>query len=368
MKENASNEKARRESTCATQPTKSRGSLKVDPSMARPEQGSEVIELAIADIVIEPSVNVRHGALDLDTIDVYTNARGLPPIDTMFIGGKHHLGNGEHRFQAAINRGDKTIRAVVVRGSTLDELRDHSDLSNLQHGLPLTRIQRREVARRLHTRHPDWSNRELAKRMGTSHPTISAYLKDDSKTNGKNLPPTKPNSADFSPVMEPALRTEPKLPAETGAAEAGLSSTGKPPCIEKVSSASGANKIGETPTTEEICIDFKCKMEVAAVQLEAIQPLVAIAASAADLANLVAGVECVLSTAVHMFEPLSERAAAVAPALAARLATQYEKASTKMAKMAVRMREQLTNTTKTAESLESTVNPVEQQPAKPGER
>jgi hypothetical protein len=133
-----------------------------------------------------------------------------------------YLGGGEHRIQAAIERGDKTIKAVVVRGSTLDELRDHSDFSNLQHGLPLTRHQRREVACRLHMRHPEWSNRELAKRMGTSHPTISAYLKDDSQTTGKNLPPTKSNSVNVSPLAETAPAVQPTPLKETGVAQVGV--------------------------------------------------------------------------------------------------------------------------------------------------
>ena len=151
-------------------------------------QSGEVLEIAIADVIIEPTVNVRHDALDLDTVDAYSQSPNLPPISVMLVEGKHYLCDGEHRLHATSKRGDKTIKAIVVGSGTLDDVRDYSDLANLTHGLPLTRQQRREVARRLHARH-EWSNRELAKRMGVTHPTIALWLQPEAT--GKNLPAKK---------------------------------------------------------------------------------------------------------------------------------------------------------------------------------
>jgi hypothetical protein len=110
----------------------------------------------------------------------------------------------------------------------------------------------------------------------------------------------------------------------------------------EVSVALRAGKHGETPTTDEVCVQFKCRMEVAAAEVEQIKSLVSAATSQAQLSDLVSGVECILSTAIYTFERLSGRAAAVAPALAARVATRFEGAAEKLAKLASGVREALT--------------------------
>jgi hypothetical protein len=185
-------------------------------------QRSKIID--ITDIVIDPSVNVRHDCLSLDVVDAYSENPNLPPPEVMLIDGKTYLADGEHRLHAAIKRGDKTIKVVLVCGSTLDELRDHADLANLKHGLQLDRNQKREVAKRLHARHPKWSNRSLGERMGVTHPTIAAWLSEKPAQTGKDLPGTNHETvagernepADTGVTTEPSANT-PTTGAETPA-------------------------------------------------------------------------------------------------------------------------------------------------------
>jgi hypothetical protein len=164
--------------------------------------------LAITDIVIDATVNVRHDSLNLDTVDAYSETPNLPPVHVMPVEGKYYLADGEHRVQAAAKRGDKTIKAIVVGTGTISDVQDFADFANLKHGLPLTRVQKRQVARRLHDRHPKWSNRELAKKMGATHPTIAVWLADEPMKGGKNLPPAARNSKDGAPPTEPVVAVE----------------------------------------------------------------------------------------------------------------------------------------------------------------
>jgi uncharacterized ParB-like nuclease family protein len=186
------------------------------------QEGSkqQCIELPIPEIVINETVNVRHDSLNLDVVDAYSEVPNLPPVEVMLIDGKHYLAEGEHRLHAAVKRADKTIKAVVVDGSTLDELRDHSDLANLRHGLPLTRTQKREVARRLHARHTTWSNRVIAGKMGVTHPTIASWLSEEPKSTGKDLPGAKTDQETAAPGREKETVTAEQTTESSAGAQA----------------------------------------------------------------------------------------------------------------------------------------------------
>lgn len=147
------------------------------------------IEMAITRIVVDDTLNVRSDSIDQDAVDRYADDfDSLPPLSVFQVGDKVFLVDGWHRIYSAGKLKRAVVRVKVVGTGSLDDARDAADRANLQHGLPLTRAQRKEVCRRLHARHPKWSFRKLAKLMGVSHPTSVAWLAEEPHRPGKNLP------------------------------------------------------------------------------------------------------------------------------------------------------------------------------------
>ena len=135
--------------------------------------------LPLTSIYIDESVSPRGHDLNLDYIDQLRDCLdALPPVAVFVVGEKKVLVDGFHRFHAFAAAKREVIPVTVVGNRTITEAKDYADLANLQHGLRLTKPQRREVARRFHMRHPDLSARRLGEMMGIAHTTVLAYWEE----------------------------------------------------------------------------------------------------------------------------------------------------------------------------------------------
>jgi ParB-like nuclease domain len=95
----------------------------------------------------------------------------LPPIvvhrDTM------RIVDGLHRVRAAQARGESHILVCFIDGTDIDALVAAISL-NRQHGLPLSRRDRRGAVERLLTARPQWSDRRIAALAGVDHKTVGS--------------------------------------------------------------------------------------------------------------------------------------------------------------------------------------------------
>jgi ParB-like chromosome segregation protein Spo0J len=94
----------------------------------------------------------------------------LPPI--LVHGPTMRIIDGTHRVKAMAYRGRDEIEAEFYGGSPEDAfvLSVHA---NMQHGLPLSRADRRAAATRILNTHADWSDRSIAQLTGLSAKTIA---------------------------------------------------------------------------------------------------------------------------------------------------------------------------------------------------
>jgi hypothetical protein len=151
-----------------------------------------VNEVKLADITIDPEVNIRH-RLDKDTVKQYVDVfDSLPPPIVYRDGRKKELvlADGFHRCEAAKRLKRETVFVVVESGTRADAL-EHAALANLNHGRNLTLAERDAAIARLYAvKDKDgkrkWAQRPLAEKLGMSQQAVQLALKSDkgSKTTG----------------------------------------------------------------------------------------------------------------------------------------------------------------------------------------
>ncbi len=128
-------------------------------------------DLPLEDLVLDPNLNLRD-RLDQETVERYAEAWGqLPPVTVFEVEGQWLLADGFHRHAAAAASQRPTIPAEIRSGTFSDAL-EFASGANLQHGLPLSRPERRravEVKLRLHH---DWSDRRLADDLGVGRELV----------------------------------------------------------------------------------------------------------------------------------------------------------------------------------------------------
>ncbi|KAA6212168.1 streptomycin biosynthesis protein [Streptomyces albofaciens JCM 4342] len=94
----------------------------------------------------------------------------LPPIlvhrDTL------RVIDGMHRLRAARRRGQETIEVRFFDGDEADAFVLAVE-SNIAHGLPLTKADRKRAAERIIVSHPTWSNRMIAATVGLAPATVA---------------------------------------------------------------------------------------------------------------------------------------------------------------------------------------------------
>jgi ParB-like chromosome segregation protein Spo0J len=103
----------------------------------------------------------------------------LPPIVVFKVPDrdKYILVDGWHRYRAAEILKLEEVEVDKKTGS-LEEAKEHALLSNLKHGLPLTRKEKRHVIEEFLKLYPGRSNSWIAGDLGTTHPTVSNIRKE----------------------------------------------------------------------------------------------------------------------------------------------------------------------------------------------
>lgn len=171
-----------------------------------------VRNIALADIVREGDVQVRVDGLDTDKVEEYRirveNDSEAPPIDVFTLGnGKYLLAAGFHRVEAYRLAGKLTIPATIREGDVKDA-RELAEQDNLNHGLPYTMADKRNIYRRRLLDGRTWfglvegeikqlvSDREIARDLGVSAMAIGRWKKELTTVTGVTVDASKVVGAD----------------------------------------------------------------------------------------------------------------------------------------------------------------------------
>lgn len=133
---------------------------------------------------------LRQGGTNAGHVQLLLGAAGsseLPPILVQEHGRR--VIDGLHRLEAARLRGDQTI-ATRFLDCADDEALVLAIKSNTTHGLPLSKADRVEGAKRVLARYPDWSDRAIAGITGLSAKTVASLRNrsaDGMRAEGKRL-------------------------------------------------------------------------------------------------------------------------------------------------------------------------------------
>jgi hypothetical protein len=101
--------------------------------------------------------------------EAYTNGEELPPIVVFDDGEALLVADGHHRVAASDKAGKKSIECIIKKGDRR-AARLYASRANLQHGVPLTNDDKRNIVRDLlgDAEWFKWSDREIARHTGTS--------------------------------------------------------------------------------------------------------------------------------------------------------------------------------------------------------
>jgi ParB-like chromosome segregation protein Spo0J len=133
------------------------------------------MKLAIADIIVDPAIQIREGN-DEDTVQRYMESfDSLPPVDVFDTEDGWLLADGFHRTAAGERLGRTEIEVATHEG-TRAEAAVFAALANTRHGKPLSRAERNIAIDRLHSTYPEWSAQEIAKRMGVDPMAVWRHM------------------------------------------------------------------------------------------------------------------------------------------------------------------------------------------------
>lgn len=135
-------------------------------------------ELKIADLIVDPTVQIRRSNHE-PTIQRYEEAfEKLPPVDVFETPEGLLLGDGFHRVAAAQRLGHTTIKANVQKGTREDVL-EFAVIANTKNADPLSPDERDDGIRRLKQLHPEWTQQRIAEAMSVSKMTVGRVFKVD---------------------------------------------------------------------------------------------------------------------------------------------------------------------------------------------
>jgi hypothetical protein len=138
------------------------------------DAGPLVFELALEAVTLGDSV--RSQGLDRSHVDLLVELGGRwSPI--LVWGPQNLVVDGAHRVEAARRLGLNRVGAVRFTG-TADDAYLESVRRNIDHGLPLSLEDRRRAARRILSRHAEWSDRRIAALCGLSGKTVARLRRD----------------------------------------------------------------------------------------------------------------------------------------------------------------------------------------------
>lgn len=135
---------------------------------------SDCVSLPIEDLL--PADSPRLQGEDMEHIRSLAELKDeLPPVlvhrKTM------RVIDGMHRLKAAILRGEGTIEATLYDGDDAEAF-VMAVKANVQHGLPLSLVDRKAAALRIVRSNPHWSDRSIAEVSGLSAKTVGAIRSD----------------------------------------------------------------------------------------------------------------------------------------------------------------------------------------------
>lgn len=129
------------------------------------------MKLLLAEIVVDPRIQIRHGIVE-DTVRRYMDAFGaLPPVDVFDTADGYLLSDGFHRHEAAVRLGLDGLLVTLHTGTREDAL-EHAATANLTHGQPLDREERNDAIRRL-LGASGWTQERISQRFGVTQATVS---------------------------------------------------------------------------------------------------------------------------------------------------------------------------------------------------
>lgn len=142
------------------------------PPVNRPADGAED---SVPIIALRPSDSPRLAGEDGAHVRLLAQSEEtLPPI--LVHRPSMRVIDGMHRLEAAILRGEDTIRVRYFDGDDTEAF-VLAVKANVSHGLPLTMADRRAAALRIIGSHPEWSDRAIAGATGLSAKTVGGIRK-----------------------------------------------------------------------------------------------------------------------------------------------------------------------------------------------
>ncbi|WP_344296086.1 ParB/RepB/Spo0J family partition protein, partial [Streptomyces synnematoformans] len=123
---------------------------------------------------LSPGPRLRRAGTDAAHVQLLAEATAraeLPPLLVQKDGCR--VIDGLHRLEAARLRGDASVRVRLLDCTDAEAL-VLAMQANSAHGLPLSKADRLDGARRVLAAHPDWSDRAIAGVSGLSAKTIAA--------------------------------------------------------------------------------------------------------------------------------------------------------------------------------------------------
>ncbi|RPK85471.1 Transcriptional regulator NovG [Streptomyces sp. ADI97-07] len=139
------------------------------PDKKEPPTGH--VEL-VATSVLLPADSPRTAGLDEDHVQALVDVlESLPPL--LVDRNSLRVIDGMHRLLAARLKGQEHVRVQFYDGDS-DQAFLHSVRLNVQHGLPLTRADRRAAAERMFRTHPQLSDRAIATIAGLATKTVAS--------------------------------------------------------------------------------------------------------------------------------------------------------------------------------------------------
>jgi len=131
----------------------------------------------IADLTIDPEIQLEARGIDQDTVRDYIEAiqsdSKFPPIKAVSDNGMLWLYDGFHRVEAHRFLGLPEIELETRPGTRTDAF-IFAAIANVLNGKPMSRVQKQEAGKRL-LRMTDWSDREIARRLAVNQSTVTRW-------------------------------------------------------------------------------------------------------------------------------------------------------------------------------------------------
>lgn len=269
--------------------------------------------LALSKLVVKREVQVRADGL-VETrvrefMEILSNGGELPPIHAFHDGNAYILVDGFHRIEAHKRLRLTTIYVEVTKGD-YDAALDYAETANLEHGLPLTFKDKKNLLERRFRRNHEWvrySNGKIAGLLGVNPRTIKnwvdefatmkKFIVERNETEGKDGRTRKTGGIGKKKAIE-AIREKSNL-SITPPASAPEAKTTPPPILPDHVSMSALDKGGDAPIIAD-------DLTTARLRLAQIRPAVH---------QLTEGADKVMQTyhvgVLNQYLPLDERKALV---------------------------------------------------------